>query len=156
MLCFMPVDPRMPGPVAELAVRPDQSGYIESVPECLAEAAQDDRWRPLALMDGGQPVGFAMAGYFAGEGEGRMWLDRLLIDARYQGRGYGKAALRGLIRQFFAEGHGAVYLSLYADNAAALKLYQAHGFVFTGELDTKGERIMRLTRDRASWLGEDA
>lgn len=79
-----------------------------------------------------------------------MWLDRLLIDARYQGRGYGKAALRGLIRQFFAEGHGAVYLSLYADNAAALKLYQAHGFVFTGELDTKGERIMRLTRDRAS------
>lgn len=40
MLCFMPSIRCMPGPVAELAVRPDQSGYIESVPECLAEAAR--------------------------------------------------------------------------------------------------------------------
>lgn len=38
-----------------------------------------------------------------------------------------------------------IYLSVYEENQQAIALYQFFGFVFTGELDSKGEKIMRLT-----------
>ena len=74
---------------------PGQEGFVESVAECLQEARQYGGWRPVAVEREGAVVGFAMYGYFPMYAPaGRVWLDRLLIDARWQGQGLGRAALR--------------------------------------------------------------
>lgn len=55
---------------------------------------------------------------------GRLWLDRFLIDARYQGKGYGRAALSLLIAhltQAYPK-QGKIYLSVVQGNVAAIRL----------------------------------
>lgn len=44
-----------------LTVLPHQAGYIETVRECLEEADQLDAWRPICILDGDIPIGFAMS-----------------------------------------------------------------------------------------------
>ena len=72
---------------------------------------------------------------------GRVWLDRLLIGAPFQG----KAALQLLIQQLWEEYHyPEIYLSLFAGNDAAEHLCRSFGFEYIGEKDTGGEDVMRL------------
>lgn len=74
---------------------------------------------------------------------GRLWLDRFLIDCRYQGNGYGKAALELMIKYLSRKYHEKdIYLSVVKENAVAIRLYQSHGFKFTGEKDIHGEDVM--------------
>ena len=76
---------------------------------------------------------------------GRLWLDRLLIDRRFQGRGYGQAALAALLERLEREYHKKrIYLSVVEANRPAAALYESFGFRFTGERDTHGERVMCL------------
>lgn len=126
----------------KLEVEDAQKSFIESVAECLDEADGDARWHPLGLYERQTPVGFAMYGDFGGAGEG-VWLDRLLIDRRFQGRGYGRRAVALLLdtlRQTYGE--VPVYLSVYEDNARAIRLYKSFGFRMNGEIDSKGEKVM--------------
>ena len=79
----------------------------------------------------------------------QLWLDRLLIDRAYQGRGYGAGAVAALLERLPKEyGKDRVFLSVYDDNQGAIRLYEKLGFAFNGELDTKGERVMVYTVPR--------
>ena len=86
----------------QLNVKTEQSSFIEPVSQCIQEAEQLDLWNPVAIYHGTDMIGFAMYGFFPYEDtHGRVWLDRFLIDNRYQGKGYGKAALKLLITRLF-------------------------------------------------------
>ena len=126
--------------VLELEAACGQEGFVESVEECLEEAGQWRQWRPVGLYDGDQAVGFAMYGYLVG----RLWFDRLLIDQRFQGRGYGREAVAMLLERIHREypGKKQIYLSVVEGNDQAAKLYGDFGFAFNGERDTKGEYMM--------------
>lgn len=130
--------------VLALAPAAGQEGFVESPAECLREARLLSLWRPVALCAGGEVVGFAMYGLFAEEGaHGRVWLDRLLIGSQYQGRGYGREAVRLLCARLREEyGRDGVFLSCYPANTAAMALYLRMGFVFTGEQDVNGEAVL--------------
>ena len=129
--------------VLSLRAGTGQEGFVETVSACLDEAAQRADWRPVAIYDGTAVVGFAMYGYFwESPPAGRVWLDRLLIGAAHQGRGYGRAALGLLLARLRAEyGNRDVYLSVVAGNEAAARLYASFGFVRTGEKDVGGEEV---------------
>ena len=133
-------------PTAEaLEVHHHQSGYIEPVRECLEEADQISDWRPVGIWEGETMVGVAMYGRIRENGRARVWFDRLLIDRRYQGRGYARDAMEqilSLIREQYPSED--IYLSVYEENRIAIALYQDYGFRFNGELDTKGEKVMVL------------
>ena len=74
-----------------LKIADSQHGFIESVQQCLSEADRCKRWHPVGIYDGDTMVGFAMYGFFWEYfPAGRVWMDRLLIDKRHQGKGYGK------------------------------------------------------------------
>lgn len=150
-LHFEPVNPSNRSGVETLQVLPEQAGFIESVRECLSEADEFQEWRPVGIYDGDLLVGFAMYGYFSEpHGEGRVWLDRILIDGRHQKKGYGKAAVLALLKRLGLEyGKKQIYLSVYDNNGAAISLYQRLGFHFNGEYDTKGEKIMVYGEDGA-------
>ena len=80
-LHFVPITEENRREVENLQLFPEQRSYIESVPECLAEAEQTREWRTVGIYDGPTVVGFAMYGCFAQpEPEGQLWLDRLLIE----------------------------------------------------------------------------
>ena len=100
--------------VLSLRAGTGQEGFVETVSACLDEAAQRADWRPMAIYDGTAVVGFAMYGYFwEYPPAGRVWLDRLLIDAARQGRGYGRAAVASLLARLAEEyGPRDIYLSV--------------------------------------------
>ena len=144
-LRILPVGPENRAACLGLRTAPGQEGFVESVEDCLREAQGYGAWRPVALLRGEEVVGFAMYGFFPMyKPAGRVWLDRLLIDQRYQGQGYGKAAFTALLHRLYAEypHRRKIYLSVIEANVPAICLYSQFGFQFTGELDTHGEKVM--------------
>jgi diamine N-acetyltransferase len=74
----------------------------------------------------------------------RFYLVRLMIDERFQGRGYGKrAALEVIERLKRTENCREVFLSFVPENTHAERLYENIGFERTGEVSDDGEIIMR-------------
>lgn len=135
------------GEILKLSVSESQKLYIESIEQCLKDALECDYYKPVGLYIDNYLVGFAMYGFFPGEdGEGRVWLDRFLIDKKYQGKGYGNRMLEFLIQHLKCKYNcNKIYLSLYDDNKPALHLYKKFGFQFNGELDVNKERVMVKT-----------
>ncbi|SIT89119.1 GNAT family N-acetyltransferase [Edaphobacillus lindanitolerans] len=131
--------------ILRLQVGEDQKGFIETPEECLEEARVWTEFRPVGLYSAGRPVGFAMYGWLGdGKGGGNLWIDRLLIDQRFQRQGYGLHFMEMLMERVLEEyGEQPIYLSVYPDNEAAIRLYRKLGFVLLDEYDTKGEQVMR-------------
>ena len=97
-------------------------------------------------------VGFAM--YGRSPKDGRYFVVRLMIDARYIGKGYGKATMRALVdRMRRLPDCDEIYLSYVPGNVAAETLYLNLGFEKTGEIDEDGEIYMRLRLDGDSQGG---
>ena len=129
--------------IEHLEIFPEQAGWIETTSDCMREADQSSLWRPVGIYDDDMLIGFAMYGFFPEPLPGQVWMDRLLIDKRFQGKGYGRQAALALLDRLRTEyTSDTVYLSVYGYNANAIRLYQQIGFSFNGERDTKGEYVM--------------
>ncbi len=63
----------------------------------------------------------------------RFILWRFMVDARFQRRGYGRAALELAFAHVRARGGDALYLTHVKDVDEAARLYRALGFTYTGE-----------------------
>ena len=62
------------------------------------------------------------------------WIGGLVIDAEYQGKGYGRAAMEALLDYLAAQpGYREAALSCDPENTVARRLYASLGFVETGE-----------------------
>ncbi|QTD40676.1 GNAT family N-acetyltransferase [Sporosarcina sp. Te-1] len=130
--------------MAALRIADDQEGFIESTQQCLQEAENDRRFIPVGLYMNDIAVGFAMYGAFPHEEEQqRVWLDRYLIDERYQHQGLGKHFMHLLLQHIINRYNcSQLFLSVYETNEVAIQLYKKFGFVFNGELDENGEKVM--------------
>lgn len=63
-----------------------------------------------------------------------------MIDEKYQGKGYGRAAALEVIKRLRQnENCKEIYLSCNPENIIAEKLYKSIGFERTGELNEGGE-----------------
>lgn len=129
--------------VAMLSVKAEQKSFIEDNAYSIAESKFNDEWQTVGIYKDGLLIGFAMYGYISSEK--RVWLDRFMIDKKFQGRGYGKVTIKELIESIFKKfSCKEIYLSIFEDNHKALKLYEELGFNFNGELDYGGEKVMVL------------
>ena len=141
---FRPVTEENREDVLTLRVAENQKGFIESVEQCLKEAGEWDCWRPVGIYVDGCLVGFSM--YCLWASEKRVWMDRLLIDERYQGRGYGTRCFPLLLERIKKEySCSKIYLSIVEENERAAAFYQKFGFRFNGESDVHGEKVMELS-----------
>lgn len=127
--------------VAALNVAKDQQQFIESNAFSLAESLYEKNGTSVGLYDGETLVGYAMYGWYW-EKRKSVWLDRFMIDQRYQGKGYAKRFLRLLI-QFLQNKFECktIYLSLHPDNKPAMGLYESFGFRLNGDIDDEGPVI---------------
>lgn len=100
----------------------------------LAQAKVQSDWVTKAIYDGIQLIGFTMFGL---ENErNRFELCRIMIDYKYQGKGYGTAAMKEIISEMirtlpYCE---EIYLSVIPTNKAAIHIYTKAGFIKTGEI----------------------
>ncbi|GAA0229135.1 GNAT family N-acetyltransferase [Metaclostridioides mangenotii] len=125
-----------------LSVKNNQSNFIESNLYSIAESKFEEAWKTVGIYNDDILIGFSMYGKLE---DNRVWLDRFMIDHKFQGRGYGKLSLKFLIDSLYREYEcEEIYLSIYEDNINAIELYKTYGFEFNGELDTKGEKVMVL------------
>ena len=76
---------------------------------------------------------------------GPWFLWKLLIDRRYQRRGYGSEAVRQVARLVWAEGASELLTSYVPEDGGPVGFYRRLGFTPTGELDANGEVIVRLS-----------
>jgi diamine N-acetyltransferase len=141
-ITFRPVTRENFSAVTELSVTPEQTEFVAPNLYSLAETHVEPTWTPLAIYAGDQLVGFAMFG--RDDETGRWWIMRYMIDAEHQGRGYGTAALPGLI-ELIVERHGCceLFLGYEPNNEVASRLYARMGFAPTGEM-IGGEIVARL------------
>ena len=87
------------------------------------------------------PVGFVMVYRDAAARVFYIW--RFMIDARHQGRGFGRRALELLVDEARRDGAGEVTLSVVPGEHSAREFYARLGFEETGELEGD-EVVMRL------------
>lgn len=130
-ITLRPIDAHNWGEVVRLHVTREQENYVASNTYSLLQAVYEPWWQPLAIYAGETPVGLILWG--REPQEGRLCVARLMIGARYQGQGYGRAALTKLVGRARAQGADSLYLSCVPGNAVAEKLYSQLGFAPTGE-----------------------
>ncbi|WNF24907.1 GNAT family N-acetyltransferase [Mesobacillus jeotgali] len=132
--------------VKNIKVKPGQESFIETVDECLREANICPEWRPVAIYNDEDVIGFAMYGSFGLNKD--TWIDRIVIDEKYQGNGFGKTAMVKLIDKVSKEyGVKVIYLSIIEENKIAHRLYKSLGFECTNERDPNGELIFKYVID---------
>lgn len=108
--------------------------WITSNAFSLLQTHYDTDWDCRIILAEGQPVGFVFYGYW--REESRYLLCRYMIDVKYQGNGYGKAALPIVVNQILRQYNcSEVYVTVDAANLRAVKLYRDFGFEPTGDTD---------------------
>jgi diamine N-acetyltransferase len=121
-----------------LRVSPGQEQYVSSVADSLREAAEHPDAHPMywVVYADDTPVGFVM---IADEVDSPdyipQYLWKLLIDERYQRRGYGTATL-DLIVDYFRGRPGVEVLNTSAGQGegSPVTFYERYGFERTGEV----------------------
>ena len=124
--------------VVQLKVNPEQSRYVTETSYYLLLCHYGDLWHPLAIQLNKQMIGFVM--WAIDPDDNSAWIGGFLIDANWQGKGFGKQAVRAMIDLLSEKqqiNHFA--LSVQPENPA-LHLYETIGFVKTE--DWEGDEIV--------------
>jgi len=133
---------------------PGQERYLGSMESHFEDAVTDARACPRmwSVHDEDQLVGFVMisdgipAERLAADDDmvGPYFLWRLLIDERFQGRGYGAATIDAVVAYLRTRPDAEVLLtSCKAGQGSPQPFYLHYGFVLTGEVKW-GEDLLRL------------
>ena len=141
-----------------LRVATAQRAFVSSVTDSLAEAERYADANPLVfgMYDRETPVGFVMIAdevddpdYIA------HFLWKLLIDERFQRRGFGTAALDLVAAYFRSKGVPTMWTSAGEGEGSPIPFYERYGFVRDGvnEDDDRSREIMLrldLARDASA------
>ena len=144
--------------ILKLCVSEEQKNFVAgndiSIIEAYTAITENGNAFPFGIYEEDTPVGFLMIGFDTdaywdeapsiAKGNYNLW--RLMIDKRYQGKGYGKEAVRlalEFIKTFPCGKAEYCWLSYEPENETASRLYRSFGFVETGEMDGE-ERIAAL------------
>lgn len=136
--------------ILKLSVKDTQKGFVASNEVSIIEAytaiTANGHAYPFGIYDEETPVGFLMIGYDKDDywddapkvsyGNYNLW--RLMIDKNYQGRGYGKQAVKlalDFIYSFPCGKSNYCWVSYEPENMMAKELYAAYGFVENGDMD---------------------
>lgn len=130
--------------VAALQVEDHQREYVAEPAYYLALCCYGGLWHPLAVLAGEQVIGFLM--WALDDADGSCWLGGIIIDHRWQRRGFGRKAVEATIQLLAKEnGFRDFALSYQPVNETARRSYAAVGFRETGEYEDD-EVVARLRR----------
>ena len=122
---------------ASLSVKDSQKGFLAPAAGIIARGYvyRNCGGRVLVIENDGTIVGLALVREFTDEPLGYD-LQQFMIDKRFQGRGYGSAALSLILDMLRKEGrYDHVEVCVKKDDKEALRLYEKHGFTDSGYYD---------------------
>jgi diamine N-acetyltransferase len=133
--------------ILTLEVSEDQKAlYPRSNAHSIAEAqypADDDPVWIRAIYADENPVGFLMTSEAPDRGEYFLW--RIMIDAKYQSKGYAAQAVEKLIQRIKATPNGSLLVTSHVEaNDQAGRFFEKMGFAYTGETLGKSDRLMSM------------
>lgn len=118
--------------VIKITVAEAQYEFVGRPDYYLTMCAYGELWRPLAVYLGEEVIGFLM--WAVDPADGSCWLGGIMIDWRYQGRGFGRKAIKTAVNMLAQQyGHKDFALSYNPNNTLAKQLYHSLGFVETAE-----------------------
>lgn len=134
--------------ICDLKVSKEQEQFVAPNSVSIAEAHfSKEAWFRAVYADE-TPVGFVMLAEVPREERavlGSHFLWRLMIDERYQGRGYGRKALESVMQHLKEKSNvNALHTSCREGKGSPKGFYKKMGFNETGEKIDNGERIMKL------------
>lgn len=134
----------------DLKVREDQKHFVASNLYSIAQAHFGDEYEghwdlfPFGIYEGDEPVGFLMYAFNFNHPREQAYIQRLMVDEKFQGKGFGKFGMQKMIEIFRADVRiKHVAISYEPENEVARKLYASFGFVETGEI-VEGETMALL------------
>ena len=137
-----------------LQVRDDQKNFVAPNVNSIAESqfgydeAESGHWdfHPFGIYEGDTPVGFLMYGFNFNHPQRQAFIIRLMVDDKFQGKGYGRFGMEQMINIFRGDERiRDVGISYEPENEVARKLYASLGFVEPGEiLDGETLAILKL------------
>ena len=137
-----------------LRVRDDQKNFVAPNVNSIAESqfgydeAEYGHWdfHPFGIYESETPVGFLMYGFNFNHPQRQAFIIRLMVDDKFQGKGYGRFGMEQLISIFRGDERiRVVGISYEPENEVARKLYASLGFVEPGEvLDGETLAVLKL------------
>jgi len=136
-----------------LQVREDQRHFVASNLYSIAESQFGDdfegHWdlHPFGIFDDSDdPVGFLMYGFNFEHPKQQAFIQRLMVDEKFQGKGYGRFGMQKVLEIFRADERiREVGISYEPENEAARKLYASLGFSETGRMvEDEVEAVLKL------------
>lgn len=122
-----------------------QDRFVSTTIRSLAQAyVYYNQCTPFGIYKDDTMVGYVMVIYDYDEGTYNLW--HMIIDEKYQGKGYGTAAVELCIDYIKTKPFGisnTVILTCNADNSHAIHIYEKLGFKVTGDMD-EDELVMKL------------
>ena len=101
--------------------------FVASNALSIVQSVCEDGWVIKAIEHEDTLIGFTMFGW--NEEEGFYELCRIMIDKRYQNKGYGTQAIRMILDEMRSRfGCGEIYLSTDPENAVGKHVYEKVGF----------------------------
>lgn len=145
--------------ITKLRVSESQKGFVAandvSIVEAYITITANGFAFPFGIYDGEIPIGFIMIGYdvddywdnapYIARGNYNLW--RLMIDQKYQKKGFGREAIAlglNFVKSFPCGKAEYCWLSYEPDNEVARKLYHSFGFTETGDMD--GNEIIAILK----------
>jgi diamine N-acetyltransferase len=129
--------------ICRLKVAPEQENFVAPNAISIAQAYfyPDLAWFRAIYADE-TPVGFLMLEDNVVEHEYFLW--RFMIDARYQGYGFGRRAIELLIEHVKTRpGATSLLTSCVPGDGSPCPFYQRMGFAYTGD-EEDGELVMKI------------
>ena len=146
MIRLVEIDERNFFRVRQLKVGEDQQRFLDSPLGILARGYvyRAQRARVLAAEKDGEIVGLMLVKDMDEE-PACYDLQQFMIDGRFQGRGYGAAAL-GLLLELLRQEkkYDDAEVCVHRENAAALALFTGAGFLDTGYVDPDAPDCLKL------------
>lgn len=128
--------------ICNLSISDSQKRFVAPNAVSIAQAHFSKNAWFRAIYAGETPVGFVMLYEVPKRGTYYLW--RFMIDAKYQGRGYGRKALDLVIKRVRKRPRAkALTLSVVRAEGGAEAFYRMFGFDFTGKIED-GEHVMKL------------
>jgi diamine N-acetyltransferase len=136
--------------LSNLKVREDQKKFVASNLFSIAQSQFGDEYEghwdlfPFGIYDEDNPVGFLMYALNFSHPKEQAFIQRLMVDEKFQGKGFGKFGMEKMLEVFRAnERIKDVSISYEPNNEIARKLYASFGFIETGEI-VESEVVARL------------
>lgn len=122
---------------ADLSVKDEQKTFVAPAIGIIARGYvyRGCNGKVHVIENDGTIIGLALTREFEDEPLGYD-LQQIMIDERYQGRGYGSQALGLILDELRQEGHyDHVEVCVKKDDIGAIRLYEKHGFRDSGYVD---------------------